>query len=143
MNRDALLPLCRTYGDYHGVPWHILAALAFHESRFNPRAVSEVGAQGLTQFMPDTWRDVERAIAVENPFDPDDAIAAAAWYLAWLRSALHPDRRDNWGWVLAAYVWGIGNVINTGEWDDAPTTVRQYTRLVLTAAELLKLWEGE
>ena len=35
-----------------GHDWRLLSAIAFHESRFNPDAVSKVGAFGLMQIMP-------------------------------------------------------------------------------------------
>ena len=35
-----------------GHDWRLLSAIAYHESRFNPEAVSKVGAFGLMQIMP-------------------------------------------------------------------------------------------
>lgn len=62
----------------HGLPPILLAALLQAESGFNPRAVSPVGAQGIAQFMPAT----ARGVGLANPFDPAEAIPAAARLLA-------------------------------------------------------------
>lgn len=37
------------------IPAPVIAAQIQTESAWNPRAVSPVGAQGIAQFMPDTW----------------------------------------------------------------------------------------
>jgi hypothetical protein len=52
----------------------LLAAQIWQESRFDPRARSPAGAQGIAQFMPGT----ARAYNLKNPFDPDQAISAQA-----------------------------------------------------------------
>ena len=57
-----------------GVPPILLAALLQSESGFSPRAVSPVGALGIAQFMPGT----AAAVGLANPFDPAQAIPAAA-----------------------------------------------------------------
>ena len=36
----------------NGIPASLLAALLYHESRFEPGAVSSAGAEGIAQFMP-------------------------------------------------------------------------------------------
>lgn len=63
---------------------NLLAALLTQESGFNPKAHSQVGAQGIAQFMPSTWeahgtdanKDGKRDV-----WDPEDAIPSAADYL--------------------------------------------------------------
>jgi hypothetical protein len=52
----------------------LIAAQIWQESRFNPRARSSAGAQGIAQFMPGT----ARAYGLTNPFDPEQAISAQA-----------------------------------------------------------------
>lgn len=61
-----------------GVPPLLLAALLQSESGFDPRAVSPVGAQGIAQFMPAT----AAGMGLLDPFDPVQAIPAAARFLA-------------------------------------------------------------
>jgi hypothetical protein len=58
----------------NGVPPALLAALLRSESGFDPSAVSSAGAQGIAQFMPGT----ARGMGLADPFDPDQAIPAAA-----------------------------------------------------------------
>ncbi len=55
----------------HGIPWSLLAAVAREESRWNPRALSAVGARGLTQLMPETARKVAVRLHLPPP-SPDD-----------------------------------------------------------------------
>ena len=38
----------------NGIPASLLAALLYHESRFEPNVVSSAGAEGIAQFMPAT-----------------------------------------------------------------------------------------
>ena len=56
----------------------LLAALLRAESGFDARAVSPAGAQGIAQFMPGT----AAAVGLRDPFDPAQAIPAAARLLA-------------------------------------------------------------
>jgi soluble lytic murein transglycosylase-like protein len=76
-----------------GVPWNLLAAVNFVESKFGKlRSASAAGAQGPMQFMPATWR---RYGLGGNVHYPHDAIVGAANYLRAsgaprdLRRALH------------------------------------------------------
>lgn len=61
-----------------GLPAPILAAQLDQESRWDPKAVSHAGAQGLAQFRPDTWA----AYGVGDPFDPEDAIKAQGKFMS-------------------------------------------------------------
>ena len=55
----------------------LIAAMTFHESAFDVRAVSSRGAQGLMQLMPRT----ARALGVRDAFDPRENILGGAKYL--------------------------------------------------------------
>lgn len=59
-----------------------MSRLIWKESLFDPGAVSPKGAQGLAQFMPGTAK--QRSLA--DPFEPKQALAASAAYLAELRN---------------------------------------------------------
>ncbi|ORE97051.1 transglycosylase, putative [Aurantimonas sp. 22II-16-19i] len=54
----------------------LFVALIDQESRFDPRAVSSKGAQGLGQLMPDT----ARLLGVSDPFNPSENLDGAARY---------------------------------------------------------------
>ncbi|MGH9380051.1 MAG: transglycosylase SLT domain-containing protein [Thermoanaerobaculia bacterium] len=68
------------------VPGLLLTAVMREESRFDAAAVSEVGARGLTQFVPDTARRLARRAGLPQPrpedlHDPETAIRLGAAYL--------------------------------------------------------------
>ena len=83
------------------MPPGFLARLIWKESRFNPNAVSPVGAQGIAQFMPGT----ARLRNLDDPFEPASAIAASAHYLSDLRAQF-----GNLGLAAAAYNAGPNRV---------------------------------
>ena len=80
-----LLPLYQACGTQYGIPWEILASINRHESAFGTNmGPSTAGAVGWMQFMPATWK----AYGVDanddgekDPYNPVDAICAAARYL--------------------------------------------------------------
>jgi murein DD-endopeptidase MepM/ murein hydrolase activator NlpD len=81
-----LLELWKGAGAAYGVPWEVLAAINKVESDFGRNTgPSSAGALGWMQFMPSTWMrwglDAD-GDGVANPWDPEDAIYAAARYLA-------------------------------------------------------------
>jgi len=89
----------------YALPTGLLDALVWTESRYNPLAVSHVGAAGLGQLMPATAKE----LGVTNRFDPVSNIDGAARYL---RQML-----DRFGVVhlaLAAYNAGPGAVTRAG-----------------------------
>lgn len=47
---------------HYGVDPHLVRAIAWQESGFNPTALSPAGAWGAMQVMPATWRWVERSL---------------------------------------------------------------------------------
>lgn len=83
------------------LPAAFFARLIWKESRFNPRAVSPKGAQGIAQFMPGTA--LMRGLS--DPFNYAEALPASAHYLSELR-----DKFGNVGLAAAAYNAGEGRV---------------------------------
>jgi len=90
----------------HGVDPRLVFALLAQESRFNPRAVSPVGAQGLGQLMPAT----ARGLGVRDSFDIEQNVEGSVRYLAEQMQAFGGDFRR----ALAAYNAGPGNVQRYG-----------------------------
>ena len=90
-------------------------AQLYQESRLDPAARSLVGAQGIAQFMPATWREVmpQLRMGTASAYDVAPAIYGGALYMAQQRR--FPDWRD---WpeperhrmAQAAYNAGAGNI---------------------------------
>ena len=68
------------FADAYGLQRELVYAVIEAESAWNPRAVSEAGAAGLMQLMPET----AVALRVRNRFDAADNIRGGVAYLAWL-----------------------------------------------------------
>ncbi|MAU96434.1 MAG: lytic transglycosylase [Fulvimarina sp.] len=98
---DRICRLIAENADAVGMPRDFFARLIWKESRFDAKAVSPVGAQGIAQFMP--YTAAERGL--DDPYDSAEAIRHSALYLADLRAEL-----GNWGLAAAAYNGGINRV---------------------------------
>ena len=80
-----LLPIYQACGTEYGIPWQVLASINRIETAFGTNLnVSSAGAMGWMQFIPSSWR----AYGVDanedgrkDPYNPVDAICAAARYL--------------------------------------------------------------
>jgi soluble lytic murein transglycosylase-like protein len=79
----------------------LLEALVWQESRWNPHAVSPVGAKGLAQLMPGTARDMQ-----VNPDDPLANLEGGARYLRLMLNMFDGDLEK----ALAAYNAGPARV---------------------------------
>ena len=116
--RDAIVPsfrispfdsLFRVYADTIGWDWKMLAAVAYVESKFDTAAVSNVGAQGLMQMMPQTARAMGIPEGMEQ--NPAESVRAATDYFIYLshlfRRVPEPERIN---FVLASYNAGFGHI---------------------------------
>lgn len=92
----------------------VLAAQLKQESGFSPTARSPVGAMGIAQFMPGTWpgwgRD-ENGNGVASPWEPEDAIPAAARFDCGIAKAVAGLPGDPAELMLAGYNAGPGAVL--------------------------------
>ncbi|RWH74324.1 lytic transglycosylase domain-containing protein [Mesorhizobium sp.] len=93
--------LIEAQAQQNGLPKEFFARLIWKESRFDPNAVSPVGAEGIAQFMPGTAK--MRGLA--NSFDIEQAIPASAKYLAEMKAGY-----GNLGLAAAAYNAGENRV---------------------------------
>ncbi len=86
-----------------------LYAVIETESGFNKDAVSEVGAKGLTQIMPDTFKWLQSKTGEkyedDDLFDPEISIKYGAFLLEYLLDEFEDPKT-----ALAAYHAGIGRV---------------------------------
>ena len=90
----------------YGVPVYLLKAVAKAESSFNSDSVSQSGAMGVMQLMPETAAE----LGVEDAFDPEENIMGGANYL----SQKLVEYNGNVELALAAYNAGSGNVAKYG-----------------------------
>jgi soluble lytic murein transglycosylase-like protein len=105
INDGKLLGWVNSYSKKNRLDPRLVYALIEQESRFNPRAVSPKGAQGLMQIMPDT----QHLLGLTEPFDAERNIAAGTRYL---RDML--DKFQTEVMALAAYNAGPGAVAKHG-----------------------------
>ncbi len=80
-----LLPIYQAAGMQYGIRWEVLAGINEIETDYGRNLnVSSAGAIGWMQFMPATWKQYgvdANQDGVKDPFNPVDAIFAAARYL--------------------------------------------------------------
>jgi hypothetical protein len=80
-----LLPIYQACGTEYGIPWEVLASINKIETGFGTNLnVSSAGAIGWMQFLPSSWEawGVDaNGDGRKDPYNPVDAICAAARYL--------------------------------------------------------------
>lgn len=98
-----------------GPDWLWWRAQLYQESRLDPHAVSPVGAAGIAQFMPGTWREVAPALGYGAlpPTAACPAAQAGAYYMArlqrfWSSPRPHMERHRL---AQASYNAGAGNIL--------------------------------
>ena len=96
--KDKIIPLARKYG----VDPKLALAVAKHESGYNPRVKSHVGAMGIFQLMPAT----AKGLGINNAFDIEQNIDGGIRYLKQMLTA----NKGNIALALASYNAGLGNV---------------------------------
>ncbi len=115
--------------------WHLLAAVAYQESHWNPKARSPTGVRGLMMLTLGTAHEMK----IKNRLDPLQSLQGGAAYLAKLKTRLpkriaEPDRTFM---TLAAYNVGMGHLEDAriltergGQNPDLWADVRQYLPLL-------------
>lgn len=111
-----------------GVPEDLFLRLVTQESRWNPNAVSPVGAQGLGQVMPATAKSPGFGIQpLNDPFDPNENLRFSADYLGAMLDRYNGDQTR----AAAAYNWGAGNADKwNGDLSSLPAETRDYVQKV-------------
>jgi membrane-bound lytic murein transglycosylase F len=98
----------KKYAKKYEFDWRLLAAQMYQESRFNPKAESWAGAQGLFQLMPRT----ARSLGIKRLHLPEQNIHAGVKYLRQLfnqtESSLQLRQRTRF--ALAAFNVGYGHL---------------------------------
>jgi membrane-bound lytic murein transglycosylase F len=91
------------------IDWRLVTSRMYQESRFDPKARSSIGAQGLMQVMPRTAQELK----IRNVVEPNNGILAGvmlmARYSGWFNS---PEilAKDRICFALASYNCGPGHV---------------------------------
>ena len=96
------------YSAKYDVDPALVAAVILQESRFNPKSVSSVGAQGLMQFMPGTAATMAKETGRWPNYDIFDAETSVEFGAAHLRDLL-VKYNGNVDLALYAYNTGTGN----------------------------------
>lgn len=89
-------------GEKAGVDPRFIHAVIEQESKYDPKAVSHAGAQGLMQMMPGT----AQRFGLKDPFDATANVEAGTKYLKWLLTRFDGDV----SLALAGYNAGEGSV---------------------------------
>lgn len=90
------------------IDWHLLAAIAYQESHWNPEAVSPTGVKGIMMLT----RAAAKEVGVTDRTDPMQSIIGGAHYLVSVMDKI-PDRiplPDRTWFALAAYNVGYGHL---------------------------------
>ena len=107
----------------------LVSAVIYCESHYNASAVSQVGARGLMQLMPDTAAEVAgklgegKTYTDANLFNADDNIRYGCWYLRYLLDRFG----DNVTNTLAAYHAGpqkVNNWLNDKNYSEDGITLK-------------------
>ncbi len=109
-----------------------LAAQLYQESQFKPDARSTAGAQGIAQFMPETWQSHgldANSDGKSDPWDPEDAIPSAAVYDCHLADVVGEVPGDLVSNMLAAYNAGPSAVLEHQGIPPFPETRGYVTRI--------------
>jgi len=112
------LPLIKKAALQAGLPWHLVAAVAYQESGWNPWAESHTGVKGFMQLTLETAARFQ----LTDRLDPEQSLWAGAQYLKFLLNQFPPqlNSKDRLALALAAYNIGLGHL-----WD-AQDLARQH-----------------
>lgn len=97
----------KKYSELYKVPWALLAAVAYQESKWNHKAVSYTGVKGIMQITAQTAEH----IGLEDAENPIENIKGGAYYLRYLYDKTSPEVSTQQRWIhaLAAYNLGWGH----------------------------------
>jgi len=103
-----LMPVFQEVAAAYDLDWHLLAAMGYQESHWDPDAESKTGVRGIMMLTQRTARQ----LGVHDRLDPEQSIEGGARYFLRMRERV-PDRipEPDRGWMaLAAYNMGYGHL---------------------------------
>ena len=100
--------LIRQVADEYQLDWHLLAAIAYQESHWNPKAASPTGVRGMMMLTLPTAREM----GVKDRTDPAQSLRGGARYYKNIKRRLPKDihEPDRTWLALAAYNIGMGHL---------------------------------
>ncbi len=118
------------YAKKYNLPWPLLAAQAYQESHWNPRARSPTGVRGMMMLTLNT----AKSVGVKSRLDPVQSIRGGAKYLRQMIKRIPKEvvDEDRVWYALAAYNVGMGHLrdamklarqqnLNASKWVDLKT----------------------
>jgi LysM repeat protein len=111
---------------HYGISVHLVRALAWMESGYNDHLVSSVGARGIMQLLPTTFRFAETVLIGHSlHHDANGNVRAGVAYLSHLLHDFHGDQRL----ALAGWYQGEGAVRSHGVYKVSKTFVNDVLAL--------------
>ena len=124
-SRDSVRAALDYWSRVYGVDPALARALAWMESGFQQDVVSNVGAIGVMQLLPETWEFVDLVLlGVRTPRNYQGNVRAGVRYLRWQLDEFAGNR----SLALAGWYQGARAVRERGLFDDT----REFVRIVLT-----------
>lgn len=95
-------------GEKNNLDWQLLAAVAYQESHWNPRAVSPTGVRGIMMLTNATAKD----LGIKDRTVPEQSIQGGSQYIRELYEKFSDDldEKDRLWFTLAAYNVGFGHL---------------------------------
>ncbi|MDX9814287.1 MAG: membrane-bound lytic murein transglycosylase MltF [Sulfurimonas sp.] len=92
----------------YDIPYHLLAAISYQESHWNPNATSPTGVKGLMMLTLST----ASGLGITNRTDPKESIFGGARYISQIASSLDENivGEDRFKLALVAYNIGLGHL---------------------------------
>lgn len=98
----------KKYSELYKIPWTLIAAVAYQESKWNEDATSHTGVKGLMQLTSQTAEH----LGVDDREDPHQSIRGGAFYLKYLydKTSKKISSPERWALALSAYNIGWGHL---------------------------------
>ncbi|MDE7464770.1 MAG: lytic transglycosylase domain-containing protein, partial [Clostridiales bacterium] len=122
-----------------GLDRTLVRAVVWAESKFDKRAVSHKGAQGLMQLMPDTFDECATALLIQNadPYSPLDNLRCGCYYLSLLTEKFDGDTEA----ALMAYNAGESNAQKFLDGEPIFPETKKYIKDISLARKIYGLFD--